>query len=86
MQNLDHNVNPCAAVPHVISSLTVVRCSHREAYTVTAWTSIQSADDDVDSLFSKTIEFGPFDTIEEISRQVGMLAHELALRASDVVL
>lgn len=66
MTTLDHNGNPCAALPHVVGTLTIVRCGHRESYTGSMWAMFDDGTMPLDNLAGEHIEFGPFDSIEDV--------------------
>lgn len=68
-----HPVKQCASVGHVYCSITVVRCLHLEAWTADIATWVDTADDETLELSRERIEFGPFDSYDEVRRLVGEL-------------
>ena len=74
MTNLDHNDNPCAALPHVVATLTIVRCSHRESYTGTMWCMFDDGSMPLDQLAGEHIEFGPFDELNDVEAWAARMA------------
>ena len=87
MRTEDHNDAPCAALPHVVGTITIVRCGHRESYSGTMWCVLDDGQVPMDDVAGERIEFGPFDTEQEIAAWAANVAtrmvramgrHELA--------
>lgn len=70
MNEVDHNVKPCADVDHVIGLVTLVRCGHRESYTLSMSVSQSASSEELRIISSNTLEFGPFDSLEEVRANV----------------
>lgn len=77
MTTPDHNSQPCAALPHVIGTITVVRCGHRESFTGTMWCVLDGGNDGPELLSSESIDFGPFDTQAEIEEWTRRLCAQM---------
>lgn len=80
----DHNEHICAGVGHVIASVTVVRCGHRESWTITASTHHSPDGDNSRSVFSTSIQMGPFDTLSDIAGEAGLLLGRTISKAESV--
>lgn len=65
---MDHHDGPlCAALGHYVSSVTAVYCPHKQA-----WLAILTIGTDSDDLEieSRRLDFGPFDTPEEVAARL----------------
>lgn len=54
----------------MIASVTLVRCGHRESFTVSAWVTHDDGEGEPEPLAQRQLQFGPFDTPSEISGEV----------------
>lgn len=64
--NTSHDpVNPCTTLGHIYTSITVVRCPHLEAWSMTARCWSDNDRDEPQIHFEASREFGPFDSDEE---------------------
>lgn len=52
---------------HVYASCLVIRCQHRECYTVSACAWVDRPDGDTEELGRVEMTFGPFDTLDVIA-------------------
>lgn len=76
MNELHEPVKTCAAVGHVYSSVVVIRCQHRESYTVAASAWRDTPDGYTHVLWDSSEEFGPFDDLNFIATRIGALMRE----------
>lgn len=73
MSTSHDSVNPCTTLGHHYTSAVVMRCPHLEAYSVAVRTW---SDNDVDATtlhFEAQVDFGPFDSAEDIEHRVKAL-------------
>lgn len=62
----DHDGPICAALGHRVATLTVIYCPHRASWTIVTMEG-DDADDRADD--SARIDFGPFDTAEDVANE-----------------
>jgi hypothetical protein len=62
----DHSAPLCASLGHFVGTLTVVYCPHHQS-----WILLYHAGDEADdrSLDSARIDFGPFDSADDVARR-----------------
>lgn len=71
---MTHDSPLCAQLGHYVSSVTMVYCPHQQA-----WLVVWSAGDEVDdmSLDHGRVDFGPFDSADDVARRVESLVSML---------
>lgn len=70
MQELHNPVKQCLAIGHVYCDTLVIRCQHRESYSVRVAVWIDHPVEGTVCIHEDIREFGPFDSHEFISRTV----------------
>nr|CRY96810.1 hypothetical protein [uncultured prokaryote] len=59
-------VKTCGQVGHILNISFTVRCRHREEIWHSERTYIDSGTEDLELLVDELVEFGPFDSMDEI--------------------
>lgn len=67
-------VKDCFILGHLYSSVVLLRCPHREGYSVTARVWRDNDTEEPTVIWEADREFGPFDSLEHIEQEVGTLS------------
>ena len=71
---MHHDGPICAALGHFVGTLTVIYCPHTQA-----WIMVWSAGDDNDDMLLDhgQMEFGPFDSSDDVARRAASFTQKL---------